>query len=189
MNIIRATHQLATEMSALARYSLAKGFKENALDYYKQAYRWERKAAFMTTSTDEDKDAHFILLRSAAALAYKAQLYSESEKLIEICRSENPPVFILEELDTLNKLLQIAQKTTISTKEIHINLEGILTKINTDENEITLKNSLQAKNFSVIVPRHLLLEIARQFLLNNVKVEARQTATGIFILENISAAA
>ena len=30
MNIIRATHQLATEMSALARYSLAKGFKENA---------------------------------------------------------------------------------------------------------------------------------------------------------------
>lgn len=189
MNIVRATHQLATEMSVLARYSLAKGFHENALDYYKQAFRWERKAALMTKSTDKDKDAHFILLRSAAALAYKAQLYAESEKLIAICRSENPPKFILEELDTLHQLLLTTQQSTKITEEIHINLEGILTRINTDENEITLKNSLQAKNFSVIVPRHLLLDIAKQFLLNNVKIKARQTATGIFILENISAAA
>jgi len=189
MNIVRATHQLATEMGVLARYSLAKGFQENALDYYKQAYRWERKAAFMTMPTDEDKDAHFILLRSAAALAYKAQLYAESDKLIEICRSENPPPFILEELDALNHLLLKAQKVTALAKEIPIHLEGILTKINADENEITLKNILQAKHFSVIVPKHLLLDIARQFLLNKVKIEARQTPTGIFILENISIAA
>jgi len=83
----------------------------------------------------------------------------------------------------------LKRKIKKSHKEVCIKLEGILTKVNTDENEITLKNILQAKNFSVIVPKHLLLDIARQFLLNNVKVEARQTSTGIFVLENISKAA
>jgi len=50
MNLVRATHQVAMEMSVLARYSLAKGHRDNANDYYTQAFQWERKAAFMTTS-------------------------------------------------------------------------------------------------------------------------------------------
>lgn len=188
MNIIRATHQLATEMSVLARYSLAKGLKDNAIDYYRQAFLWEKKAALMTAPTDEDKDAHFILLRSAAALAYKAKLYKESEQLIEICRSENPPKYIKEELDQLTKLIKSRNTDSLPSDSI-IQLEGILTKVNADENEITLKNIPQAKNFSIIVPKHLLLDIVKQYWLNNVQIKARQTSMGIFVLEKISKAA
>lgn len=94
MNIIKATHQLAMDTNALAELSKAKGLEEDATIFYKQAYELEKKAALMTSGKDNDPIPHFILLRSAAALAYKSKLYKDSQRLIEICLSENPPLFI-----------------------------------------------------------------------------------------------
>lgn len=189
MNLLRATHQLATEMSVLARYSLAKGFKKKAIEYYREAFQWERKAAFMTTPLDEDKDAHFILLRSAAAMAFKAELYAESEKLIEICLSENPPVFIQEDLQELSTLLE--NKLSTSNKETIFNfqIKGLLTKVDAEENEITIKDDLQKQNYAIIVPQNQLMHIIKNYWFQQVLIKVRQTNYGVMVLEQIKAAA
>jgi len=193
MNLVRATHQLAIEMSVLARYSLAKGHQNNAIDYYKQAFQWERKAAFMTTPIAEDKDAHFILLRSAAALAFKAELYAECERLIEICLAEHPPLFIQEDIEELITLIQ--EKST-SPKNIkitpttdNIQIEGLLTKVDAEENEITIKDDSRQLSYAIIVSKEQLSAIIKDFWFQKVHIKARQTSYGVMVLEKIKAAA
>ena len=109
MNIVRATHQLAMDMSTLAELSKARGFYKDAKDFYIKAFELEQKAAFMTNYKDIDPLPHFILLRSAAALAYKSGLFKESEKLIEICLAENPPNFIKADLAEITTLINEEQ--------------------------------------------------------------------------------
>ena len=185
MNIIRATHQLAMDMSTLAELSKAKGFYEDAKDFYKKAFELERKAAFMTNFKDKDPLPHFILLRSAAALAYKSGLYKESEKLIEICLSENPPDFIKQDLVEITTLLQKTQTHKKEEFSLNILIKGLLTKINAEENEITIKDETQEQNYAIIVSKKQLIEIVQKFWFQRVQIKVRQTNFGVMVLEQI----
>lgn len=189
MNIIRATHQLAMDMSTLADLSKAKGFYKDATDFYTKAYELERKAAFLTSYKDNDALPHFILLRSAAALAYKSGLFKESEKLIEICISENPPSFIKEDLKEIKQLLQKSLKNTAHPPILDFEIKGILTKVNSEENEITIKDDTQEQNYAVIVPKNQLIEIIKKYWFQKVLIEVRQTNYGVMVLEGIRRAA
>ncbi|MEN0003379.1 MAG: hypothetical protein AAF798_04525 [Bacteroidota bacterium] len=190
MNIVKATHQLAMDTNALAELSKAKGLEEDATNFYRQAYELEKKAALMTSSTDEDPIAHFILLRSAAALAYKSKLYRDSQRLIEICLSGNPPVSIHEDLNELSKLLQRAEdQSTISTIDNALEIEGLLTRVNAEENEITIKAKNDTQKYAVIVPKHQLKEIIQSHWYKQVLVTVRQTTFGVMVLERIKTAA
>ncbi|MCO6493330.1 MAG: hypothetical protein J5I98_33225 [Phaeodactylibacter sp.] len=189
MNIIRATHQLAMDMSALAELSRAKGFHLDAKDFFIKAYELEKKAALMTSHKDEDPIPHFILLRSAAALAYKSGLYKESERLIEICLSENPPEFIQEDLTEIISLIQKEQAPGKEEAIFDFQIKGLLTKVNAEENEITIKDDTQEQNYSIIVPKSQLMDIIRKYWFQKVLIEVRQTSYGVMVLENIKAAA
>ena len=189
MNIIRATHQLALDMSTLAELSKAKGFAKDANDFYVAAYELEKKAAIMTSSQDEDPIPHFILLRSAAALAYKSKLYKESENLIEMCLSENPPLFIQKDLKKISELIQKSASTRVSETIFHLQIEGRLTNVNADKNEITIKDDTQKQNYAVIVPQNQLAEIIKNHWFQNVLIKVRQTNYGVMVLEKINAAA
>ncbi|MEN0049423.1 MAG: hypothetical protein AAF806_20355 [Bacteroidota bacterium] len=183
MNIIKATHQLAMDTNALAELSKAKGLEEDAHIFYKQAYALEKKAALMTSAMDDDPIPHFILLRSAAALAYKSMLYKDSQRLIEICLSENPPAFIQQDLAEINALLQ--EKQTIPSPTNEIKVEGLLTKVSAEENEITIKDQTDAKQYTIIVPQHQLMDIIKTYWFQKVLVKVRQTTYGVMVMEQI----
>lgn len=189
MNIVRHTHQLAMELSTIAGVSLGKGFEEDAIEFYKQAFELEKKAAFMTSSADRDTDPHFILLRSAAALAFKAKLYQESERLMEICFAENPPAFIVEDLREITELIGKEKSGDYIQSNQHFHIEGILTNILAEENQITVKNTALSQSFLVVVPKNKLNEIVKNHWSNKVKIQARQTPHGVMVMEKISAAA
>ena len=189
MNIIRATHQLAMDMSILAEFSKAKGFYEDAKDFFIKAFELERKAALMTTSKDKDPLPHFILLRSAAALAYKSGQYKESERLIEICFSENPPAFIKTDLKEIISLIKKDQLIAPKSSTLDFQISGLLTKINAEENEITIKDAHQEQNYAIIVSKKQLMEIVKKYWFQKVLIQVRQTTYGVMVLENICKAA
>ncbi len=189
MNIVRQTHNLAMELHTMAGVSAAKCFYEDAIGYYKQALELEKMAAFMTSSTDPDPDPHFILLRSAAALAYKAKLYEESERLTEICLAENPPDFIVEDLREITELIRKERNGKFAQPAIALQIEGILTNILSEQNQVTVKNTDLSQSFLVVVPRKQMSDIVKNHWSKKVSIQARQTPHGVMVLEKISAAA
>lgn len=187
MNSIRAMHETAMEFADRAILAKAKGEADAARQYLYLAFQMEKKAAFEMPTDAEDLVPRFILLRSAAALAFKAGLFKESENLIEICRSENPPAWILAELDDVARLIQNAQPKN-GKAAATATLEGVLTEVNSIENEIIVEDA-QARQTLILVPRPVLREIVKKHWAKKVNVVARQTPHGVMVLEKISAAA
>lgn len=187
MNPNSALHQSAMEMNTFADVSMAKGFPEQAAEFYKIAYEMEKKAALMALASGNGPLPHYVLLRSAAALAYHAGLYKESERMIEFCLSLNPPDWLKAELVEINSLIEKEQKTGKKTEKTRI--EGVLANVIFDENLITIKDPAHDQNFSVIVPMKLFPRIVKKHWSKKVTVEARQTPHGVMVLEKISAAA
>lgn len=188
MNIIRATHQLAMDMAAYGDVAKAKGLVQDAKYFYKKAFVLENEAA-LKYPKELDELTKFIWLRSAAALAYKAGLFKESECLIELCRSENPPTWIEKELADILTLIATAKKTPLALKKKSFHFSGFFKDVNSQKNEIIIEDKKQNQSFAVIVPRLILVDIIRQYLAQQIHITAHQTPHGIFVLENIQTAA
>ena len=188
MNIVRATHQLAMDMSAYGDVAKAKGLGQDAKEFYNKAFALEYEAA-LKFPKELDALTKFIWLRSAAALAYKAGLFKESEQLIELCRSENPPNWLEKELTDILTLIDKAKNTSTPTLKKSLHLSGIFKEVNSQKNEIIIEDKTQNQSFSVIVPRRVLIDIIRQYLAQQIQVVAHQTPHGVFVLEEIRAAA
>ncbi len=177
------------DTATLGDVSIGKGFYEKAPEYYKQALELEKMAAFMTSASDDDPIPHFILLRSAAALALRAKLFEESERLIEICLAENPPAFIRKDLADIAELIRQDRNGELKQPETPLEIEGILTNILAEENQITVKSPTLSQSFLLVVPKDRMHEIVKKHWSKKVNVVARQTPHGVMVLEKISAAA
>lgn len=184
MNLANSIHRNAMEFMMYAEMAKAKEMHEDAKDAYLIAYILEKKAVEKIHPTDNE--SKFVLMRSAASLAYKADLFEESKILIKKCKAVNPPSWILEELKELTILIKKKQQSKIKNKAF--NLEGILTGINSDENKITLQ-IFEKESISVLIPSNLLTEIVQKYWTKRVQIQARKTSSGIVILENIKTAA
>lgn len=185
MNLLRSLHETAMEYSFMAGIAKAKGFEDQSKAAFRIAFDLEKEAA-TKAHVDTDTVSRYILLRSAASLAYKAGLFEESERLIEQCRAENPPAWILVELAQIAALIKKANAVNRSTKNSHLQLEGILTDMDTRNNELILEDRVQSRSFSIIAPRNLLVEIFNTYWSKSVSVKARRTSHGVIVLENIS---
>ena len=119
MNFIRATHLLAMDMATLADISKGKGLLQDARDFYKKAYELEKKAATMTSPKEEDSDAHFILMRSAASLALSAGLFGNGLQLIDLSLTNNPPLWMQNELKEIANLIRTEKRE--NAKHTHNN--------------------------------------------------------------------
>ncbi len=188
MNLLRSIHETAAEYSVLAGIAAAKGLNEQSKTAYRIAFDLEKEAA-TNAPNDVDTLSRFLLLRSAAALAFKAGLFEESERLIEHCRAENPPQWIENELVEIEHLMAAAKgvRPNVNGKALHF--EGILTEVNTRQNEITVEDLAGNQTLSIITPRNQLPEIFTKFWDKKVAVQTRQNAQGGMVLENIAAAA
>ena len=179
MNIAKSIHETAMEYSLLADMAIAKGKPEESKIAFFVAFLLEKKAALEVK--EHDIESKFILIRSAASLAYKAGLYSESLKLIHHCKEENPPHWIMKDLDEIKDL--VAKKHG-SIKE-HLQLEGIVTDINTKKSQVVLKNEFSQTEFSIIIPPELLKTVVQDYWTKKVQIQAKVTDAGLIILEQI----
>jgi hypothetical protein len=91
--------------------------KHLPIDYkalYAQAALLEKDAALMMSDDEQYPMPRTLMLKSAAALAFKAGNYDESLKIIEICRAENPPSGVIEKLNLLEQDILNATINNIS---------------------------------------------------------------------------
>ena len=179
MNLVKSIHETAMEYSILAGISSAKGLSQASLEAYQLAFELEKKAALKAKKTSADELSRFMLLKSAAALALKANKLKEAEELITITLSENPPAWIKEELNFLKKSIKGAKKES-STLQIN----GIVTQASASENAITVENDQNA--WSILVLNNKLDEIVTNFWRKAVRVTAKKSSNGALILDNIS---
>ena len=185
MNLAKSIHETAMEYSFYAKMAKAKGKLIEEKKAYVIAFFLEKNA--ILNVQEEDLKSKFILMRSAAALAYHAGLYEESKELITKCRAANPPAYILTELAEIELLVQAAKKT--DTVQERLQLEGVLTDVNTKEHEITLNNTANQQVFSIFIPPALLREIVQGYWTKKVQIQARVTVQGLIVLEKIRVAA
>jgi len=117
MNLERNIHSKAMEFMMFAKMGKAKGLPEREIkDAYFTAFLLEKKA--IERAASDDDFTKFILMRSAATLAYNADLLEESKILVAKCKSENPPTWIIEQLDEI--LAQITIKESTAEDKIPI---------------------------------------------------------------------
>jgi hypothetical protein len=93
---------LIAEKAMLARFG---GHSSVALEYYKEAFNYEKKAALSLVNEIDLEPTRSILFRSAAALAMECGELIEAEKMIANALIGNPAEQIAEELhDLLEKV-------------------------------------------------------------------------------------
>lgn len=182
MNTAKSIHDIAMEYALRADVVKAKDLPliEEKKSYL-IAYLLEVNAVSMLDKSKEIELTKFIWTRSAAALAYKAGLYEESLKIIRDCLATNPPEWIADQLIEIKEGVKEEQYTT---KEA-LQLEGIVTDINTREYQVILKDEANKKEFSIIIPPNLLKTIVHDYWTKKVQIQAKVTDAGLIILEQI----
>ena len=187
MNLVKSTHQNAMEFMMYAEIGKAKNIPIREIkSAYHTAFFLEKKAVENAKSST-DKVGRFILMRSAAALAYKADLLEESKILVAKCKAENPPNWIIEELDDILDL--VAKEEKIKSAKAPLQLEGIITSVSLEDSQITIQKSTATDKFPILIPSNRLTEIIKTYWSQKVQVLVRKTVTGLMILEDIKAAA
>lgn len=188
MSITRALHETAMEYADRASLARLKGDGERVeQEFFQKAFELEREAALQMPLDVVDHVPRSILLRSTAALAYKAGLYAEAEKFVRLCLSDNPPDFIVKELNDIQEAL--SESRNASRKSAPLYIEGVLTDINSRENEIIMEDSDNHKISVMVMPRQVLFDIVQKYWSKKVSIQAHQTPHGVMVLEKISAAA
>jgi hypothetical protein len=160
--------------------------KQLPIDYkalYAQASILEKDAAFMMSAQEQYPMPRTLMLKSAAALAFKAGNYSESAKIIALCRAENPPNGVIEKLNLLEQDIQTA---TANFLEKPLNIIGTFTSVNVDEKEIKIREVDSQNIFAFVVPADSFRKIAKSYLLEVVSVVGKFNKMGVLTLEKIS---
>ena len=141
----RRLHEKAMEYADTATISKANGNEAESIFYYKLAYNMEKEVA--AEMGGADPTSRFIILRSAASLAYKAGLYFEAKKIINRTLTENPPQFIINELKDIENLIISKTKKGNGNK---LQIKDKVAFINILSNEIIIEDrKLHSYNISV----------------------------------------
>ena len=152
-----------------------------------QAYLLEKEAALKMSISQTSSIPRPYLIRSAAALAYRAAAFLEAEKMIALGLSENPSSEVIQQLNELTSLIQKNQSSRMENKAI--NLKGKLLAADENEFEIKIKSVENEEFYSIFVPAKILKGIVRQYFAEMVNVQAISSPSGFIMLKNISLAA
>ena len=122
-------HNKAMEVSDTADMCLRSGDKDKAQNLYKEAFYLERDASSMAIQQNVGEPTESVLIKSAAFLAFDAQLYRESEKMVGFALSRDLPDGIAEEMRDLLENIHFARHlqlkgVTLSDNEIQISVAG-----------------------------------------------------------------
>lgn len=122
-------HNKAMEAADSADMFLHSGNKEKAQNLYEEAYFFERDASNEAVQQHVGEPTESVLIKSAAFLAFDAQLYRESEKMVGLALSRDLPDGIAEEMRDLLENIHFARHlrvkgVTLSDNEIQMSVAG-----------------------------------------------------------------
>jgi hypothetical protein len=180
-------------------YRQAVGFAEQAdiakakcqpIDYkslYEKAYLLEKEAALLMSSNEKAPFSRSMMLKSAAALAFKAGKYEEAEKIVALCRSENPDGYIMAKLDELQAAIN--KTAAVLQTDNSLTVRGVFTSANADEREIKIRDVENQQVYAFIVPASMFKKVVKAYWQDLVSVVGHASPHGVFTLEKISPAA
>ena len=122
-------HNKAMEVADTADICMRAGEKEKAQNLYAEAFNLEREASYEAVHHQVGEPTESILIKSAAFLAFDAQLYRESEKMVGLALSRDLTDGIAEEMRDLLENIHFSRHlrvkgVTLSDNEIQISVAG-----------------------------------------------------------------
>lgn len=93
------------------------GNLQEAKALYFAAFEKEREAALMADETNSSVLGQAILLRSAATLAQRSELFSEAEQLVTMALVKDIPESMTQELRELHKEVRMQSQNRISDSD------------------------------------------------------------------------
>jgi len=156
-------------------------------DLYAQAFYLQKKAALLMSPEDFYPMPRSFMIQGAAGLAYQAGLFEEAEKMIALCRSENPPGLVAHKLDEIEKAIRKAAAAPPANGSLQI--KGILTQANADEKEITIRDMENQRTYAFVVPSKIFKKVVKEYWQELVFAVGKASPHGVFTLEKISPAA
>jgi len=126
---IRELHNKAMELADLADWQNRRGNKNDAISLYEESFSLEYEAAMNAYNSNVGEPSVSVLLRSAASLAMNCKKLRESEKLIALALSGEPPFEIAEELRNLLENVNFyrhleVKGTELSDDEVQLVIAG-----------------------------------------------------------------
>lgn len=186
MNSITELHHKSLEFSDDAIIAKRKGERAIEKVLYEKAYWLEKSAAISMRKNAVIPIPRLAMIKSAAALAFKAGLYQEALKMIAFGYKEYPSYAAEHELHPLFEVIkQRMPEINLQTQY----LTGVLTAADAKEYQIKLENTKDNRLYYIIVPSEMMDEIVRSYWKNQVLVEITSYSEGVMILNKISAAA
>ncbi len=183
-NLASILHHQAVRLAEEADMAKAKFTPIDFRELYNRAFLFEKEAAMMQTSQEFAPLPRHTLLRSAAALAFKAGNFSESEKIIALARSENPPIYESEKLDEIETLVQEATASQILNG--HFQITGTFSAVNSEEKEIKIRDSKSQRMYAFVVPPRMFRQVVKSYLLEMVSAVGKSSPSGVLTLEKIT---
>ena len=180
MNPVTKLHHEAMAVADEATIAQVKGKAAVAKQKFAEAFMIEKMAVELMPLNGADPVPRPVLMRGAAALAYKAGLYNDAENIIAKCLAGNPPLYVINELDEITALTKVAREGS------HL-IKGKLTSAN--ESAITIQEMDSSKFYSIDVPSEKLKKGVKKFFMETVSVQAITNYKGGIFLEKISKAA
>ncbi|MGB0930558.1 MAG: hypothetical protein ACPGVB_07270 [Chitinophagales bacterium] len=186
MNVINIIHNKAIEFADEAIIAQYKGSPSTVKELYYKAFQLEKEAALHVPLDSSDLVPRFVLMRSAASLAMLSEQFEEAEKLIALGLSSSPPKFIKEELLTLSEEVKERKENQVKTN--FIQLIGLFTYANANENEIKIQDSNPPFLHTFIAPAKQIKMLVREHFLEKVSVIAHVSTSGILLMKEMKKA-
>lgn len=129
MNEINVPHKKAMALAELALMEKIKGSSDRAKELFKEASLYEKKAALATPIDIDPEPSRSILFRSAASLAMNSEDFRESEKMVALGLSGDPPNEIANELRDLYEEISFRRHLelrgiSLESNELQLSLAG-----------------------------------------------------------------
>ena len=191
MDSVKIIHEAAMEYYDLARRAKSKGDSLAWEDYILKAFVLEKEAALTMPEQPNNYMWRYILLRSAAWLAYQSSAYKEATSLAHLGLSGNPPSIEKNKLTQL--LVKIQQKTkqqaTKPKEKNQIQISGLLSSVDLLKGNIHISQPGTGQQTYIKVSNERIREIARLFIGDLVHILIKENVEGVKYLEDIKRAA
>lgn len=152
--------------------------------FYEKASRLQKEAALLMHPQEQYPLTRGEMLKNAAALAYKADLYEEAQKNIELCRLEKIDGYTALKLDALEG--EIQKTLDMSPVDKPLNIQGVITAANADEREIKIRDTENQRVYVLIVPANMFKKLVQSYWQERVSVVGHAGPQGIFTLDTIA---
>lgn len=105
---VKSLHEQAMNIAQSAMILRENEQYSAAISKYEEAFNIEKKAAFMVSKESQSEPTRSILFRSAASLAYQAELYIDASQMVGEGLSGYPPKRVFHELNLINEKIKLA---------------------------------------------------------------------------------